>query len=118
MLGPANAGRLIEAARQGAPDASALFPREAAANEWLFNENGAPRSAQGLLARLDIAADAVTAPSAAAGHGRIDVANADGPTVAAFFDAMFQALAHDLLTPNANADPLRAAAAYARVQAD
>ena len=36
VLGPAGAGRLIEAARQGAPDASALFPREAAANAWLF----------------------------------------------------------------------------------
>ena len=118
VLGPAGAGRLIEAAQQGAPDASTLFPREAAANAWLFKENGVPRSAQALLARLDIAADAVTAPSPATGKGRIDVANADGPTVAAFFDAMFQALAHDLLAPDNNADPLRAAAAYARVQSD
>lgn len=124
VLGPAGAGRLIEAAARGAPDASALFPREAAANAWLFKDNGAPRSAQALLARLDIAADAATASSTASGGRRIDIARADGPAIAAFFDAMFQALAHDMLTSGLSsggrdaADPLRAAAAYAKVQSD
>ena len=120
VLGPSGAGRLIEAAARGAPDASALFPREAAANAWLFNDNGVPRSAQSLLARLDVAGDAATAPTAS-GAPRIDIARADGPALAAFFDAMFQALAHDMLSSSGGhdgADPLRAAAAYAKVQAD
>ncbi len=119
VLGPSGAGRLIEAAARGAPDASALFPREAAANAWLFNENGAPRSARSLLARLDVAADAATAPTTT-GAPRIDIARADGPALAAFFDAMFQALARDMLSAGGrdDADPLRAAAAYAKVQAD
>jgi hypothetical protein len=58
VLGAAGAARLIEAAATGAPNAGAIFPREAAANRWLFNDkSGAPRSAQALLARLDIAAE-------------------------------------------------------------
>ncbi len=117
VLGPAGAGRLIEAAARDAPDASALFPREAASNPWLFQENGAPRSARALLARLDVAADgAITATSG--GAGRIDIARADGPALAAIFSAMFQALARDILAPQPEerVDPLQAAAAYARLQ--
>jgi hypothetical protein len=58
VMGPAGAVRLIEAAAQGAPSAAALFPREAAANQGLFYTNGAPRSAQALLERLNLDADA------------------------------------------------------------
>lgn len=58
VMGPGGALRLIEAAQQGAPSAVALFPREAAANRGLFYANGQPRSAQGLLDRLQLDADA------------------------------------------------------------
>lgn len=122
VLGPAGAGRLIEAATRNAPDASALFPREAAANAWLFNKDGAPRSARDLLARLDVAADSAVAAAAPQG-GRIEIARADGAAIAALFEAMFQSLARDLLVPDAfdgdkrdGFDPLRAAAAYAKMQ--
>jgi hypothetical protein len=58
VMGPGGALRLIEAAQQGAPSAAALFPREAAANRGLFYANGEPRSAQALLQRLSLDADA------------------------------------------------------------
>jgi hypothetical protein len=58
VMGPGGALRLIEAAQQGAPNAVAIFPREAAANRGLFYANGQPRSAQGLLDRLQLDADA------------------------------------------------------------
>jgi hypothetical protein len=58
VMGPNGAVRLIEAAQQGAPNAVSLFPREAAANRGLFYANGQPRSAQGLLDRLQLDADA------------------------------------------------------------
>jgi len=114
VLGAGGAARLIEAAARGAPDAAALFPREAAANPWLFRANGAPRSAEALLARLDIAADAVSQGAPA----RFELSRADGPQLAAFLDAMFQLLARDLLAPerDGGADPLRAAAAYAKAR--
>lgn len=54
VMGAAGAMRLIEAAQNGAPDATVLFPREAAANRGLFYANGAPQSAQGLLDRLSL----------------------------------------------------------------
>jgi hypothetical protein len=116
VLGPAGAGRLIEAAARGAPDAAAIFPREAAANPWLFRENGAPRSAQSLLARLDLAADRAFGEMPQS-QGRIEISRADGPTLAALFEAMFQDLARDMLAPERSGnDPLRAAAAYAKLQ--
>jgi hypothetical protein len=58
VMGPNGALRLIEAAQQGAPSAVALFPREAAANRGLFYNNGQPRTAQQLLDRLQLDADA------------------------------------------------------------
>lgn len=58
VMGSRGALRLIEAAANNAPDASALFPREAAANRGLFYANGAPRSAHALLQRLNLEADA------------------------------------------------------------
>jgi hypothetical protein len=58
VMGPGGAVRLIEAAQRGTPDAAAIVPREAAANRGLFYSNGAPRSAQALLDRLSLDADA------------------------------------------------------------
>lgn len=52
VLGAGGAAKLIQAAERGESDASALFPREAAANKGLFYAAGAPRSAHELLAKL------------------------------------------------------------------
>jgi hypothetical protein len=55
VMGPSGAARLIEAAEAGAPNAAALFPREAAANRGLFyTRDGTARSAEQLLARLNV----------------------------------------------------------------
>jgi Transglycosylase SLT domain len=70
VMGSGGAARLIEAAAQGAPSAAAIFPREAAANRGLFYAQGAPRSAQALLDRLDLDVEtsigAANEPTAAA----------------------------------------------------
>lgn len=90
VMGPGGALRLIEAAQQGAPNAVSLFPREAAANRGLFYANGQPRSAQGLLDRLQLDADAsmgASQPVQGAG-GKLEYAR-DG-------EAMSPALAHAL----------------------
>lgn len=114
VMGAGGAARLIEAAARGAPDAGALFPREAAANPWLFRADGAPRSAQSLLARLDIAGDTVVNER---GGGRLDFARADNGDIAAFIEAMYQMLLRDVLAPTqSETDPLHAAAAYAKLQ--
>jgi len=63
VMGSGGALRLIEAAAQRAPNAAALFPREAAANRGLFYVNGAPRSAQSLLDRLNVDASASVSAS-------------------------------------------------------
>lgn len=120
VMGPGGAARLIEAAERGAPNAAALFPREAAANKGLFYSDGAPRSAAQLLKRLDLDADAgmgARAPSDAGGQ-RYVMDPEHGPAIAAFFDALFRAVASDLIAPDRrdDHDPLRAAAAYAKVQ--
>ncbi len=73
VMGAGGALRLIEAAAQGAPSAAALFPREAAANRGLFYAKGEPRSAQALLARLELDASAslgAAAPVEAMGEAR------------------------------------------------
>jgi hypothetical protein len=63
VMGAGGALRLIAAAERGAPDASAIFPREANANRWLFfTRDGEPRSAQSLLDRLTRAAGAPQNP--------------------------------------------------------
>ncbi len=80
VMGQGGAVRLIEAAARGAPDAAALFPREAAANRGLFYAGGTSRSAQQLLNRLQLDAVAgvrdetqTPAPFAAA-HGALSPA--------------------------------------------
>lgn len=117
VLGPAGATKLIEAAERGAPNAAALFPREAAANRGLFYVDGAPRSAAQLLARLDVDAEASMRDSGASPPQRHVMKAEDGPAIAAFFDALFHAIASDLISPTQRdeTDPLRAAAAYSKV---
>lgn len=117
VMGPAGATKLIEAAERGAPNAAALFPREAAANRGLFYVDGAPRSAAQLLARLDVDAEATMRDGGAAQPQRYVMKTEDGPAIAAFFDALFHAIASDLISPaqRDDTDPLRAAAAYSKV---
>lgn len=64
VLGAGGAGRLISAAQQGAPNAAALFPREAQANRAIFFASGRPCSAQAVLDRLDLDASATASMSA------------------------------------------------------
>jgi hypothetical protein len=114
VLGSGGAMRLIEAARQGAPSAAALFPREAAANRGLFYANGQARSAQGLLDRLKL--DAGAAGDAAPTQARVDYGR-DGETMspelahALFAMALLPLLGAGEDEPH---DPLRALKAYAR----
>ncbi|MBY0563828.1 MAG: transglycosylase SLT domain-containing protein [Hyphomonadaceae bacterium] len=75
VMGSGGAVRLIEAAAHGAPDASALFPREALANRGLFYANGQARSAQGLLDRLSLDAGA-----SIAGRGEVERRGDDAPS--------------------------------------
>ncbi|MEZ5971097.1 MAG: transglycosylase SLT domain-containing protein [Hyphomonadaceae bacterium] len=87
VMGPNGAVRLIDAAAQDAPSAVALFPREAAANRGLFYANGQPRSAQALLDRLQLNADAsIGAAQGVQGNG----------TLAREGEPMSPALAHAL----------------------
>ena len=112
VMGPNGAVRLIEAAQRGAPDAVALFPREAAANRGLFYANGAPRSAQALLDRLSIDADA----SMRAEGGAIQNSS-DGALSPALAQALFVFALLPLLNSGAEQerpDPLQALSAYAR----
>jgi hypothetical protein len=62
VLGAGGAAKLIHAAASGVADASALFPREAAANKPLFFANGVPRSAEALLAKFAGEGGAYAAP--------------------------------------------------------
>ncbi len=112
VMGAGGAVRLIEAAQQGAPDAAALFPREAAANRGLFYADGAPRSAQGLLERLSIDAQGPALNShAASGLG-------EAPMTPALAQALFAMALLPLLTSGGEDDqrndPLRALSAYPR----
>jgi hypothetical protein len=115
VMGSGGAIRLIEAAQNNAPDASALFPREAAANRGLFYANGSPRSAQGLLDRLGLDADA--SMGAAESGRRIEYAsNEAGAMSPALAQALFALALLPLLNNNQDEprDPLQALNAYAR----
>lgn len=116
VMGSGGALRLIEAAQQGAPSAAAIFPREAAANRGLFYANGEARSAQGLLDRLSIDAQA---SMGARGAGRIEYASStDTPLSPALAQALFALSLLPLLgASEANEerrDPLQALLAYKR----
>ena len=114
VMGPGGAFRLIEAAQRGAPDAAALFPREAAANRGLFYANGTPRSAEALLDRLSLDADA--SMSNGGERGRVQYAG-DGALSPALAQALFAFALLPLLNSGAEQDrpdPMRAINAYTR----
>ena len=123
VLGSGGAARLIQAAAQGAPNASALFPREASANRGIFYASGQACSAQDVLNRLDL--------DATAGIGDVTSAGApmaprtiyahDGMMSPALANALFNMALLPLLSSGNNADeeqrqndPLTALSAYAR----
>jgi Transglycosylase SLT domain len=120
VMGSGGAIRLIEAAQHGAPSAAAIFPREAAANRGLFYTNGEPRSAQGLLDRLSLDADA---NMGAGSRGRIEYGRDESEMMS---PALAQALFNMALLPllrgtgdeHETQDPLRALAAYTRASRD
>lgn len=117
VMGSGGAARLIEAAQQGAPDASALFPREAAANRGLFYAGGQPRSAQGLLDRLNLDATAAMngAGAVAPGEG-VRSPDAMSPALA---QVLFHMALLPLLRPSGEDEsaqnPMQALSAYARM---
>jgi hypothetical protein len=115
-MGSGGAIRLIEAAQQGAPSAAALFPREAAANRGLFYADGQARSAQGLLDRLQLDADA----SMGAEGGRRLEYGRDGEAMSpALAHALFAMALLPLLSNNEDReqrDPMQAINAYMRTQ--
>lgn len=120
VMGPSGALRLVEAAQQGAPNAVTLFPREAAANRGLFYVNGQPRSAQGLLDRLQLDADATMSTPGAERGGRLEYGRDGEPMSPALAQALFAFALLPLLGNNEHDDqtqrrnPLEALTAYAR----
>jgi hypothetical protein len=122
VMGAGGAVRLIEAAAQGAPSAAALFPREAAANRGLFYANGEARSAQGLLDRLQLDADARVGAREATPGARVEYGR-DGEAMSpALAQALFAMALLPLLQTSggeeAGRDPLRGLNAYARLNRD
>jgi hypothetical protein len=116
VLGSAGAAKLIEASAKGAVSAAALFPREAAANRGLFYANGQSCSAQALLDKFSLDADAnFTTP---AGHTPVQVPRDDmmSPELAqALFNISLLPLMNGGEDDDSNrADPLNALMAYAR----
>lgn len=121
VMGPGGALRLIEAAQQGSPNAVSLFPREAAANRGLFYANGQPRSAQGLLDRLRLDADAsmgaAQATQGAGGkleYGREGEAMSPALAQALFAFALLPLLRSDEGEQTEQRNPMEALTAYAR----
>lgn len=118
VMGSGGAIRLIEAAQAGAPNAAAIFPREAAANRGLFYVSGAPRSAQGLLERLSLDADASI--GAAGPAGRIEYASiSDAPLSPTLAQALFALALMPLLRGDDSEemrDPMQALSAYGRLR--
>jgi soluble lytic murein transglycosylase-like protein len=118
VMGAGGALRLIGAAAEGAPSAAALFPREAAANRGLFfTGGGQARSAAGLLERLALDAETVTAPASAG--ARLDyIRQGDGPLSPALAQALFTFALLPLLRSgeddSGRRNPLEAVSAYAR----
>ncbi len=115
VMGSGGALRLIEAAAHGAPSAAAIFPREAAANRGLFYADGQPRSAQALLDRLGLDADA----SMGAASGRVEYKGGEAPMSPALAQALFAMALLPLLRSSDEEsqarDPLQALSAYARL---
>lgn len=120
VMGPGGALRLIEAAQQGAPNAVSLFPREAAANRGLFYANGQPRSAQALLDRLQLDADAsMGAAQSVQSAGRLEYGREGEAMSPALAQALFAFALLPLLRSGDDQqsnqrNPLEALSAYAR----
>jgi hypothetical protein len=122
VLGSGGAARLIQAAQRGAPNASALFQREAAANRGIFYASGQACSAQDVLDRLNLDARAnIGAATVAPSQGAPRTIYAhDGMMSPALANALFNmALLPLLNSSNADDDqrqngPLTALSAYAR----
>ena len=116
VMGSGGALRLIEAAANGAPSAAALFPREAAANRGLFYANGEARSAQGLLQRLSLDAEAGIG-ARGGGGARLEYARDASPMSPALAQALFNMALLPLLSSSDETEtrnPLRALDAYRR----
>jgi hypothetical protein len=116
VMGSGGALRLIEAARDGADSAAAIFPREAAANRGLFYVNGEPRSAQALLQRLNLEAD--TAVSANTPTGAPQKQGDQTPFSPALAHALFTMALLPLLRSGDDAErqnPMAAINAYSRL---
>lgn len=117
VMGPSGALRLIEAAGQGAPNAASLFPREAAANRGLFYASGQPRTAQQLLDRLQLDADA-SVDAARNGermeYGRDGEAMSPALAQALFAFALLPLLRNNEDDGQQQRNPLEALNAYAR----
>lgn len=124
VMGPNGALRLIEAAQQGVPNAVSLFPREAAANRGLFYANGQPRSAQGLLDRLGLDADAsMGAAQQVQSGGRLEYGREGEAMSPALAQALFAFALLPLLKNSSDEqagqrNPMEALTAYARTNAN
>jgi hypothetical protein len=117
VLGAGGAARLIEAAQQGEGSAAAIFPREAAANRGLFYANGQARSAQGLLDRLSLDADATMNNPRAPSGGYLQYARDEAPMSPALAQALFAMALLPLIGGSPEEEqrnPLDALNAYAR----
>ena len=123
VMGPGGALRLIEAAQQGAPNAVSIFPREAAANRGLFYAGGQPRSARGLLDRLQLDADASmgAAQQVQSGerleYGRDGEAMSPALAQALFAFALLPLLRSSESEQTNQRNPMEALTAYARTNA-
>jgi hypothetical protein len=115
VMGQGGAARLIEAAARGENNAAAIFPREAAANRGLFyTSNGAPRSAQGLLDRLDLDANAALNARAPAEVRKSGDESMSPALAQALFAMALLPLLRTGVAEEDRYDPLQALAAYRR----
>lgn len=114
VLGPAGAAKLIQASANGTASAASIFPREAAANHGLFYTSGQPCSAQALLEKFNLDADAsFTTP---AGHAPVQ-SSANDMMSPGLAQALFSLSLLPLLGSSSDddqSDPLSALTAYAR----
>ncbi len=120
VLGSGGAARLIQAAAQGAPNASALFPREAAANRGIFYASGQPCSAQAVLARLNLdASAAISDPATPQSAQTRTIYSHDGMMSPVLAQTLFNLALMPLLNSGGDeeqrqSDPFAALNAYAR----
>ncbi len=121
VMGAGGAVRLIQAAAQGSTDASAIFPREAAANRGIFYAQGQPCSAQAVLDRLNLDASGTVDASPSAPARRLDYAGVggDGMMSPALAQALFNIALLPLLsggeeTDDTQRDSTQGLMAYAR----